>query len=680
MGKPPRRDESPDRSWPRLVDVSERDPGSVYPLAGRELTLGRVSTNDIHIPDRRVSRVHARIERRNDSCTLFDLKSRNGMLVNDRPVRERVLEHGDEIRIADRRYRFLTTPDEKPMELSHPARAASAAPVPIAPAKTAPIPTAPVPAAPASSPISPEASEGERTITFRMTIPVDDSAAGSKVPVPGPGVATDRLLQRIDVLRDLVLLTTLDTDLLEVLRRIADRLRGCFQAERVCVLLPDGSPPRVAPVALSVCQPCATGTAPSRTIIDRVLEERSALLCADALTDASFGDADSVTGLSIRSVMCAPLLSRGRLRGVLYLDSSSHSEEFDETDLWLLKVMAGHLAVLVENFELLSGMRREVQCLREETTASEPSMIGHSPAVRRVITLARKTADSDATILILGESGTGKEVLARSIHRWSRRCERPFVIVNCAALSGELLQSDLFGHEQGAFTGAVRLKKGRLELADQGTVFLDEIGEMGPEIQSRLLRFLQERQFERVGGTRPIRVDIRIIAATNRDLAAEVRAGRFREDLYFRLRVIEIGMPALRERTDDIALLATEFLREFSRPRNAPCRGLTAGALAQLREYSWPGNIRELRNSIERAVVLATGEEIDAEDLDLGPAPPHPPDDATAGGFHSQVRAVKKRIIREAIEEAGGVQQAAAQRLGLRASYLSRLMRNLEMR
>src|SRR5919109_964294 len=275
----------------------------------------------------------------------------------------------------------------------------------------------------------------------------------------------------------------------------------------------------------------------------------------------------------------------------------------------------GHLELVVQKALERQALERAQHILQAELDGKAQPLIGESPALRPVLGQARRAASSTATVLLLGESGTGKEVFARTIHAWSPRRAQPFVVVNCAALSEELIASELFGHEKGAFTGAHQRKQGKLELAAGGTVFLDEISEMQPALQGKLLRVLQEHAFERVGGTTTIQVDIRVIAATNRDLSQAVKAGTFREDLFFRLNVIPITLPPLRERKEDIPLLVELFVQKYRLEVKKPGMRFTPAALGVLGEYDWPGNIRELENVIERAVVLSTGEEIQPEDL-----------------------------------------------------------------
>ena len=297
-----------------------------------------------------------------------------------------------------------------------------------------------------------------------------------------------------------------------------------------------------------------------------------------------------------------------------------------------------------------------------------------------VVDTLRAAAPTRSTVLLFGESGVGKEVLARAIHRTSDRAEGPFIAVNCVALASELLESELFGHERGAFTGALAQKRGRFELAQGGTIFLDEIGDLDPRLQAKLLRALQEREFQRVGGTRDIRVDVRVIAATNRDLYRAMAEKTFREDLYYRLAVVQVRVPSLRERREDIPLLASDLLSRFGRELGKAHLALAPDAVERLRSSDWPGNVRQLSNVIERAVVLAKGDTIRAADLALD-APAFaaftPLDSLDELPLSRAVEAYKVRRVRQALVQTGGNQSRAAELLGLRQSNLSRLMKTL---
>jgi transcriptional regulator with PAS, ATPase and Fis domain len=325
-------------------------------------------------------------------------------------------------------------------------------------------------------------------------------------------------------------------------------------------------------------------------------------------------------------------------------------------------------------------LEREVELLAEEEMGGRHRMVvGKSPEFHHALNIAKKAAPSRSTILLLGESGTGKEIFARAIHNWSDRKDKPFVAINCVGLSRELLESQLFGHEKGAFTGALELKKGKMELAHGGTVFLDEVGDISTELQTKLLRFLQEREFERVGGTTPIRVDLRIIAATNRDLDSAVREGHFREDLYYRLNVVPLTLPPLRERKEDVPALANYLLKRCALETKKNFIGITAEALKKLITYRWPGNIRELANVIESAVVLGQGPELTLHDLPaavVSSAPKVLPD---AFSYHQAIDDYRRELIAKTLAQTHGNRAAAAKVLGLQRTYLSRLIKVLRV-
>ncbi|MGE5853425.1 MAG: sigma-54-dependent transcriptional regulator [Deltaproteobacteria bacterium] len=338
-----------------------------------------------------------------------------------------------------------------------------------------------------------------------------------------------------------------------------------------------------------------------------------------------------------------------------------------------------HLALVVRKNLERAKLRSDVQFYAEELGGRHRLVSGNSESMRQVLSEARKAAAARATVLLLGESGTGKELFARSIHNWSDRRLKPFVAINCAGLAKDLLESELFGHEKGAFTGAHQLKKGKLELAQGGTVFLDEIGDLALELQTKLLRFLQEREFERVGGTAPIAVDLRIIAATSRDLEAAIRAGLFREDLYHRLDVIALTLPPLRERKEDIPALASYFLERFASETKKNFSGITDEARDKLIAYAWPGNIRELANVIERAVVLGEGPELTVHHLParvIGAQPAAVSDEVP---YHDAVNSYRRELIVRALASAQGNRATAAKNLGLHRTHLMKLLKALRI-
>ena len=340
---------------------------------------------------------------------------------------------------------------------------------------------------------------------------------------------------------------------------------------------------------------------------------------------------------------------------------------------------SGHIGLVVQKAMERQRLRREVDLLSEEVGQRYSLITGNSPKMAEAIDAAKKAAASKSTVLLLGESGTGKELFARAIHNWSDRKNRPFVAINCVGLSKELLESDLFGHEKGAFTGAHQLKKGKMEIAHGGSVFLDEVGDVSPELQTKLLRFLQEREFERVGGNEAIRVDVRIIAATNRDLHAAMKAGTFREDLYYRLNVVPIKLPPLRERKGDIAELARFFAVRFAKEAKKTSIEITEPVLAKLAAYDWPGNVRELANVIERAVVLGHGSTIQLDDLAPGIASTEVPSSSKTIPYHEAVDGHRRSVIVDALTKTAGNRAAAARLLGLERSYLLKLMKSFQI-
>ncbi len=346
-------------------------------------------------------------------------------------------------------------------------------------------------------------------------------------------------------------------------------------------------------------------------------------------------------------------------------------------------VSVSELLVTIENALKMNDLEKENRYLRSELRriGGFENIVGTSRAMQKVFEMIEKVSYTDCTVLITGSSGTGKELVARAIHSHSNRSDRPFVVINCGAIPEELLESELFGHEKGAFTGAHKRRIGRFEMADGGTIFLDEIGEMSPSLQVKLLRVLQEREFERVGGIKPIKVDVRIIAATNRDLKVAIKEGKFREDLYYRLNVIPIHLPDLKDRKSDIPLLIDHFLRKYSKESNGNIKGITKDALNIFMRYNWPGNIRELENIVKRIIILSDGEIIDVDDI-----PEYMKEDIEVEddrwrlknikpiekgmGLNEAVREFEKRLIMEALEKSNGITSRAAKILKINRTTL----------
>jgi transcriptional regulator with GAF, ATPase, and Fis domain len=357
----------------------------------------------------------------------------------------------------------------------------------------------------------------------------------------------------------------------------------------------------------------------SDSIVDKVVKTRRPVIVSDALNDAEFQNAMSVVALRLHSAICVPLTERGNLLGCIYVGSSAVGHLFDEAHLDLLTVFASQASLLIRNALLVNELKLDNRQLAERLEAMRfGDIIGACPAMQDVFRKVQKIASTDISVLITGETGTGKELIAREVHRRSNRVKGPFITINCGAIPENLLESELFGHVRGAFTGAVANKPGRFQSADGGTLFLDEIGEMPPQLQVKLLRALQEKAVVRVGDTRPEPVDIRVLAATNRELEGEIKAGRFREDLYYRLNVVNVHLPPLRDRGDDVMVIAKYLLGRFAAEFGGVVKGFTPAAVVAIKKFAWPGNIRQLENHIKKACVLADKALLAPEDLGLG--------------------------------------------------------------
>ena len=379
------------------------------------------------------------------------------------------------------------------------------------------------------------------------------------------------------------------------------------------------------------------------------------------------------------SIACAPMLVGETIIGVLQTIDKQDGTPFTEDDLKILIVFAEVAAKAIRDARKIAEVNRENRDLKEEL-GGKYQIVGNSKAIQYVLSDAKKVSKSASSTLILGESGTGKELLARMIHRLSPRKDKPLVVLNCGALTESLLEDELFGHEKGAYTGAVGKKMGKFELADGGTLFLDEIGEMSLGMQSKLLRVLQEGAYYRVGGNTVVNVDVRILAATNKDILKQVEEGNFREDLYYRLNVVQIHMPALRERKEDIPSLAEYFLEIFRKERGELSLKLSKTAMDKIMHYDWPGNIRELRNAMERAVVMGDGKEIRPEDLPMTDSRNAYPGLEVGITLNEALNRFKKEFILLNLRETNGNRSKASKIMGIQRTYLSRLISKYDLR
>jgi len=613
---------------PRLAAISGRLKGAIFTIDQDALIIGRETAANVCLADASVSRRHSKIEKKDDGFVITDLESLNGTFINDVPVRSRQLEHGDRVRIGDSQFLFLT-------------------------------------------------QEGEA------------SSKSSEVTLNEIQVITGPTLQvRLDdavyqMARDLSALMQVSTainairGLESLLERLLELLFEVVPAQRGAILLTEGESLEGSFVfGLDREHGKDRPVTVSRTLVLQVLRDGVAVLASDEATEATFAS-ESFIETRADSVMCVPLVMVDRKLGVLYLDTTVSRDKFNKDHLQLVTAIAAIAAVAIENARHFEWLEKENERLLADVNI-EHNMVGESGAMQRVYQFISKLAPTDATVLINGESGTGKELAARAIHRNSKRAQKSFIAVNCAALTESLLETELFGHERGAFTGAIAQKKGRLELAAGGTLFLDEIGELTPPLQVKLLRVLQEREFERVGGTLTIKVDVRVLAATNKNLEDAMAAGSFRHDLYYRLNVVSLEMPPLRERREDIMLLASYFVDKYGAMCNRKLKGISPDARARLLAYDWPGNVRELENTIERAIVLGTTDWILPEDLPEAVLETELTD-KTANGYHDAVVQSKKEILLHAVEQAQNNYNEAARLLGIHPNYLHRLMRNLNL-
>jgi len=408
-------------------------------------------------------------------------------------------------------------------------------------------------------------------------------------------------------------------DLGSLLTTLMDTVVELTRADKgFLVLFEDGVP--VVKVARNVQRENIEGavTQLSDSILAKVVREQQPVIVSDALNDREFKSSVSVMNLKLCSVMCVPLTDRGELFGLIYLGSNRVVSLFEPSMLDAVTVFASHASLLIRNAMSLDDLRASNASLRtqlEEKRFGE--IIGSSERMQDIYRKIRKVAPTDISVLITGETGTGKELIAREIHRRSDRGDKPFVVVNCGAIPENLLESELFGHVRGAFTGAIATRDGRFQAAHQGSLFLDEIGEMSVSLQVKLLRALQEKVVTKVGETRPETVDIRVIAATHKNLDQEIAANRFREDLYYRLNVVGIHLPPLHERGEDLMLIARYLIKRYVEEYNSKVKGFSPQCVMMMKKYSWPGNIRQLENRIKKAVIMSERMQLAPEDLEL---------------------------------------------------------------
>lgn len=626
---------------PRLIAFTGKLKGSVFALSDSETTVGRAAENAVCLGDISVSRRHCVIRRTEDArFVLRDLDSFNGISVNGEPVQEKELLHGDQVAVGDVLMFFLLHETEDEL-----------------------------------SPLVDDNVNTQSTIrlTRKDAVYLRPEKLFAELPQMAR-VANDlsALLKISKAISSLRELAALQKELLELIAEVVP-------AQRSVLILADENK-EIASVFGWDRKGNGNARA-STTVVEQCLKEGVALLCNGVSSNEALNNAESLLEAEVRSVLCVPLIAFEKAIGVIYLDTSDPSAAFDEDHLQLLTGIAGVAAHPLENALYAEQLAQETKRLAEQINLGY-QMIGDSPRMLEVKNLIARVALADSTVLIRGESGTGKELAARDIHQASERKNNPFIAINCATLSKELLESELFGHEKGAFTGAISQKKGKFEIANGGTLFLDEVGELDTSVQAKLLRVLQEREFERLGGTKVLKADVRVVAATNRNLEEAIADGTFRQDLYYRLNVVSFTMPPLRERREDITLLWQYFIKKHSkRCKRKITEGLSPEVRACLMNYDWQGNVRELENAIERAIVLSQTDVITLEDL-----PETLIESAGASmqtsllAYQDAVNEAKKKIIRDALEQANGNVTEAAKLLDLHPNNLHRLIRTLNLK
>jgi Nif-specific regulatory protein len=632
--------------------------GDVFPLTpGQRYTLGRAPSNRVVLKDDLCSREHAEIAFAGGHWRVRDLNSLNGTKLNGRRLdSEEELTPGDEVALGRTTLLFVEAMEQ-------------------------------LPALPTREPGDEDGlSIKKRLGQTRFLTPVPPAAEGEtttgpeETPSPAP---------RHSLSRDLALLYRLALDMgsaatpQELFDTVLDGLLEAIPAE-VGAILSTGKDGRELEVTAHRHRDAAAGAYArvSEFVSNEVLSSREAVLAEDVARDRYLRNRESLSDLGATSLICAPILFGDRVLGLIHLYRTDPHKALDAEDLEFAVAVAKQLGAAIHHLHRQESLTAENRALRDQLRV-ESELVGSSKAIRDIESQVARVAGTNATVLIRGESGVGKELVARAIHYSSQRRDGPFVCLNCAALTETLLESELFGHEKGAFTGATDKKVGKFEAADGGTIFLDEIGEMSLSTQAKFLRVLEGHPFERVGGSQPIRADVRVLAATNQPLEKSVHGGTFRRDLFFRLQVVEVGVPPLRDRPGDIPLLAEHFLRRFVRETGRKIRGFTPAAMKKMEEYHWPGNVRELRNVVERAVALGLGPMLDAQDIWLSSLEAGGPVAAAAAQPEYQplsLEDVERQHILRTLQHTDWNKSQAASILGIERSTLDRKIKLYELK
>ena len=623
--------------------------GDVHPLKpGERVRVGRAADNQIVLKDDLCSRHHAEVVPAGGGWAVQDLNSLNGSFVNDEKVRHpRPLQPGDAVRFGRAEFVYVPSLDRLPLHTGRTSGDVDADTDPVQITRR----TSRTRFLPA-------------TVTTDQTLPAD--------PAPLRPVASEC----VAVLYKLAVEMASAATPAELAEQVIEAMFHGTPAEVAAVLaVKDGADPTVTAHRFRRGGQL-TYHKVSSFVSREVLSSRQAVIAENVAADKALKDRDSLTELRAASLICAPVTAGDRVLGLLHLYSTA-DRPLSPDDLEFALAAARQLGVAWDGLLGRVGLTAENRSLKAQLKL-ESELVGRSPALRRVEEQVRRVAGTKATALVRGESGVGKELVARAIHFSSPRKERPLICLNCAAITETLMESELFGHEKGAFTGATERMIGKFEAADTGSLFLDEIGELTPGAQAKLLRVLEGQAFERVGGNVPIKVDVRVIAATNRPLEEAVRDGRFRQDLYYRLQVVQLDVPPLRERAEDVPLLADHFLKRFAVETGRRVTGLSAAAVRKLTAHTWPGNVRELRNVIERAVALGAGPVLDEADVWLSPLDLTA--DSRAGYREASLAEVEKRHVLATLEHTAWNKSRAAEILGVERSTLDRKIKAYDLK
>ena len=630
---------------PKLVPQSGTLEGGAYVLPEGEVSIGRDPSNQIVVNDPSVSRRHCRLSRMAGRVTITDLGSLNGTTLNGLPVDEKELTNGDQVGVGDVHFLFLFNEGGEEMIL--------------------------------------KAVQLEREdLPAHSTVRLRKEGALYLTPeeLPESLPASERIARDFGILLKISASINSIRGLNALQQRLLQLIFEVMPAERGAIVLTGASPDEF--VSLIGLDRNALGDRKirvSHTILNQVMREGAALLVKDIVANSELSKVQSLRVARTSSLLCVPLIFFGEVIGAIYLETGDETVKFDDGNLELMTGIASVAAVALENALQFEWLESENQRLLE-TSQIKHQMIGNSPPMRKLYRLIGQIAPTESTVLIRGESGTGKELAAQAIHLNSLRADNPFIPVNCAALPESLFENEFFGHEREAYSGAASRRKGLLEAADSGTIFLDEVAELTPGAQAKLLRVVEEQKFRRVGGTEAIEVDVRLIAATNRNLEEAVKKSTFREDLFHRLNVISLEMPPLRERGDDILLLASYFLKKHSQKHKRNIVGITREARMRLVNNTWLGNVRELKNSIERAVVMSSGDLLTADLLPGDALAEHATEEGAALNMHEAVKEAQRRVILKTFKQAGFNYTETAKIIGVHPNHLHRMIRTLNLK